>query len=170
MKIENLNQLLEHNLQDLYSAEKQIIEVLPKMIAKATHKELKNAFEKHLTETEKQRDRLEKACKMLGAEHEGEKCLAMQGLVKEAEHFLKEDMTPEVCDAGMIGLAQKIEHYEIAGYGTVVTWCRELGHDDVCALLEQTLAEEKLTDETLTQIAESTVNMDAEGPLKENSY
>lgn len=162
MKLENLRALWVHNLQDLYSAETQITQALPKMAEKATDTKLRAAFESHLKETQKQLQRLEKIGKELGESMEGETCKAMQGLVKEAEGFLKENTTPEVCDAGMAAMAQKVEHYEIAGYGTVLYWARELGEEKIAQMLEETLNEEKAADKKLTDIAESRLNVKAE--------
>jgi len=162
MKLDSLRNLWIHNLQDLYSAETQITAALPKMAERATDPKLRTAFESHLKETQKQLDRLEKIGKELGEKMDGETCKAMQGLVREAEGFLKENTTPEVCDAGMAAMAQKVEHYEIAGYGTALCWARELGEEKIAALLEETLTEEKNADQKLTDIAESRLNVKAE--------
>ena len=162
MKLDSLRNLWIHNLQDLYSAETQITAALPKMAERATDPKLRTAFESHLKETQKQLERLDKIGKELGEKMEGETCKAMQGLVREAESFLKENTTPEVCDAGMAAMAQKVEHYEIAGYGTALCWARELGEEKIALLLEETLTEEKNADQKLTDIAESRLNVKAE--------
>lgn len=163
MKIKSLKDLLGHTIQDLYSAESQIIENLPKMAEKAQNSELKDAFKKHLEESKTQRDRLKKVADQMGVKADGEKCLAMEGLIKEADHMMKEnDFDGEVRDAALIALAQKIEHYEIATYGTAITWCEQIGESDCGQQLEQSLDEEKKTDELLTQIASSKVNQAAE--------
>ena len=162
MKLENLRDLLLHNIQDLYSAENQITVALPKMAAKATSPQLRKSFESHLKETQNQITRLTQIGELLGEKVDGETCLAMKGLVKEGDHFMKEDMSPEVADAGMIVIAQKVEHYEIAGYGACICWAKELGEDQVAALLEETLVEEKAADQKLTAVAEARVNVAAE--------
>jgi len=162
MELTNLRDLLEHTIQDAYSAETQILEALPKMAKQASTPELKNAFKTHLAETKEQAKRLEKVGKLLKCEVEGEECKAMKGLVKETESFMKEDMSAEVSDAGLIMMAQKVEHYEIATYGTAIVYCRHLGETEAMALLEETLAEEKNCDVLLTTLAEGHINQDAE--------
>lgn len=162
MKIKSLRDLFLHELRDLYSAEKQLLKALPKMAKAATHEELKEAFEEHLAQTEEQVQRLEQVFESLGEKPKAEKCLAMEGLIAESQELLKEDMPDNVLDAALIGAAQKVEHYEIAGYGTVRTFAEMLDEDEAVDLLEQTLEEEKETDARLTEIAESLVNTDAE--------
>jgi ferritin-like metal-binding protein YciE len=162
MKIKSLRDLFLHELRDLYSAEKQLLKALPKMAKAATHEELQEAFEEHLGQTEEQVQRLEQVFEALGEKPKAEKCLAMEGLIAEAQNLLKEDMPAAVLDAALIGAAQKVEHYEIAGYGTVRTFAEMLDEDEAVDLLEQTLEEEKETDARLTEIAESLVNTDAE--------
>lgn len=160
MNIENLNDLFLHELKDIYDAEKRILKALPKMAKKATHEELRTAFEEHRSATENQVDRLERIFKSLDKPARGKKCLGMEGLIKEGDELLKEDRGAPL-DAGMIAAAQKIEHYEIATYGTLVTWAKLLELEDAAELLEQTLTEEKDTDEKLTSIA-SQINLEAE--------
>jgi ferritin-like metal-binding protein YciE len=149
-------------LKDLYSAEKQLVKALPKMAKNASNPELKEAFTNHLQETEGHVERLEQIFEMLGERAGGKKCKGMEGLIEEAKELLEEDATEEVLDAGLISKAQHVEHYEIAGYGTVRTYARQLGLDDQAELLQETLDEEGKTDELLTQLAESSVNLEAE--------
>lgn len=171
--MKDLKDLLKHEIQDLYSAEEQIIAAMPKMIGKATHPELKKALEQHLQVTEKQLERLDQVKKAFGEEGKkkgglfglfgGEqKCKGMEGLVTEGEKVMGENMTPEVMDAAIIACAQKIEHYEICGYGTARAYARELEMFDVAELLEQTLDEEYEADDLLTDLAVGSVNEEAE--------
>jgi ferritin-like metal-binding protein YciE len=164
MEMESLQDLMVHDLKDLYSAENQLLKALPRMAKKASSPELKRAFENHVKETEVQVDRLKKICDMLGVKPTGKKCAAMEGLIEEAKEAMSEDMEPEVLDAALIGNAQKVEHYEIAGYGTARTYAKLLGNDDAAKLLDQTLQEEGKTDKLLTQLAESQINLDAAQP------
>lgn len=159
--MKNLKDLFEHELKDLYSAESQLIEALPKMQKKASDTKLKKALEKHLSETEGHKKRLEEICEELGIKPTGETCKAMKGLVKEAESFLEEDAEKDVRDAGIIAEAQRVEHYEISGYGTAVRFAKELGHDDIASKLQKTLDEEYKCDDLLTEMAESRVNKKA---------
>lgn len=129
--MKTLQDLFEHQLQDLYSAESQMVEALPKMASQAKDKELKKAIENHLKETKDHKKRLEEISKMLGIKASGKKCKGMEGLIKEAEEALKENDKSDVLDAEMIAHAQRVEHYEISGYGTVVRYARELGHEDI---------------------------------------
>lgn len=161
-KMKNLKDLFEHELQDLYSAEGQIIEALQKMEKKANDNALQKAFSQHLKETEKQKERLEEVCDNLGISPEGEKCKAMAGLVAEGEAFMKEDADPEVMDAGLIAIAQKVEHYEIASYGTVCHYADRLGESEALTLLKKTLSEEKDTDQKLNDLAKQRINERAE--------
>ncbi|CAN5921321.1 ferritin-like domain-containing protein [soil metagenome] len=161
MKLESLNDLFIHQLKDLYNAEQQLTKALPKMAEKATSTKLKKAFTDHLKETETQITRLEQVFEVLGEKAKGEKCKAMEGLLKEGEDFMKEDASDEVMDAGLIASAQRVEHYEIAGYGTACTYAKTLGHNDALNLLKENLAEEKKTDEKLTELAESSINKKA---------
>jgi ferritin-like metal-binding protein YciE len=160
-KIQTLHDLLIHELKDLYSAETQLVKALPKM-AKAAHDErLKTGFQKHLEQTKEQVARLEQVAQILDFSPKGKKCLAMEGLVAEGSETIDEDASPSVKDAALICAAQKIEHYEIAGYGTLREFAEILGYDEVRALLEATLEEESATDEELTEIA-SSINIEAE--------
>ncbi len=161
MTLENLKDLYVEQLRDLHSAEVQLINALPKMAEQATHGELKNAFNEHLEQTRTHRERLEQAFKGLGEKPGGEKCKAMEGLIKEAKEIMKKDAEPAVKDAALIASAQRVEHYEIAGYGTVATYAERLGRTDQKDLLGQTLSEEEATDEKHTQIAEEVVNPEA---------
>jgi ferritin-like metal-binding protein YciE len=162
MEMESLKELYVEELKDLYSAEKQLVKALPKMAKNATNPELQQAFTKHLEETEGHVERLEQIFEMLGERAGGKKCKGMEGLIEEAKELLEEDASEEVLDAGLISKAQHVEHYEMAGYGTVRTWARLLGYENQAALLQQTLDEEKETDLLLTDIAESQINIDAE--------
>lgn len=162
MKLTSLNDLLVHQLQDLYGAEQQLLKAMPKMLATAQSPKLKAAFETHFTETQNQVSRLEQVFQALGEQPEAIKCKAMEGILKEAEEMMSENADPEVMDAALIASAQRVEHYEIAGYGTVHTYARFLGYAEAAELLKQTLAEEKKTDELLTVLAESSINMKAE--------
>jgi ferritin-like metal-binding protein YciE len=162
MELESLQELYVDELKDLYSAEKQIVKALPKMVKNATNPELKEAFSNHLDETEGHVQRLEKIFQMLGEKAGGKKCKGMEGLIEEAKELLEEDASEEVLDAGLISKAQHVEHYEMAGYGTVRTYAEQLGFADQAKLLQQTLDEEGKANELLTQIAESSVNLEAE--------
>lgn len=159
--MKDLNELFEHQLKDLYSAEKQLIEALPKMVKNASDNKLKDAFKNHLEETKGHKKRLEKICDKLGIEPSGEKCKAVEGLVKEAEGFIEEAETEDVMDAGLIAEAQRIEHYEISGYGTAVQYAKQLGHKDIAKMLKETLDEEYGADDKLTKLAESRLNEEA---------
>ncbi|MFD0977855.1 YciE/YciF ferroxidase family protein [Salinimicrobium gaetbulicola] len=159
--MKNLKDLFEHELKDLYSAENQILRAMPKLKDTASDDKLKKAIEKHLKETEKHVQRLEEICEEMGIKPTGETCKAMQGLVKEAESFLKEDAEKEVMDAGIIAEAQRVEHYEISGYGTAVRLAKELGLDKIADKLQKTLDEEYKADNTLTDMAEDRLNRKA---------
>lgn len=161
MKLGSLHDLFVEELQDLYSAEKQIIEALPDMIEEASSPELKNALEQHLEETRGQVRRLDQIFgQFSGADKDGKTCKGMKGIIKDSQDLLETDAEPEVLDAGMIAAAQRVEHYEIAGYGTVRTYAQLLGRQDWAQLLEQTLSEEKQADQKLNQIA-SRINIEA---------
>jgi ferritin-like metal-binding protein YciE len=162
MALNTLQDLLVEELKDTYSSETQIAKALPKMAQAATSPQLKAAFEKHLVETQNQVKRLETIFQQLGESPEGNDCEATEGLVKEGEELMGEQADPQVLDAGLIAAAQKVEHYEIASYGTLATWATELGHTQIADLLKQTLNEEKTTDEALTALAESRINSAAE--------
>jgi len=161
MQLEDLEDLLKEDLKDVYHAENQILKALPKMIKKAEHEDLKASFEQHLEETRVQVERLEKVFKLLGMPAKGKPCKAMQGIIEEGKEVMEEDMADDVMDAALIGAAQKVEHYEIATYGTLCTYADLLGLKDVKKLLGQTLDEEKETDEKLTALAESVINIEA---------
>lgn len=161
MAMESLHDALVHELKDLLSAEKQLTSALPKMQKKATNEKLKQAFADHLEETEGHVERLKEAFEALGKAARSEKCEAMAGLIKEGESIIKEDAEPDVKDAMLIAAAQKVEHYEIASYGTACTWAKLLGLDDVLNLLKQTIDEEESADKKLTSIATSMVNEQA---------
>ena len=162
MKLKSLRDLYIHELKDIYSAEKQITAALPKMAKATSHEELSAAFEEHLAQTEVHMERLEKILKELGESTKGDKCKGMEGLIAEGSKMMEEDATPDVLDAALIGAAQKVENYEIASYGTVRTYAEMLGEDDAAELLQQTLDEEVETDEKLTELAESSINAEAE--------
>jgi ferritin-like metal-binding protein YciE len=161
MKIESLRELLVEQLHDLYDAEQRLTKALPKMAKAASSPQLKGAFKKHLTETEGHVTRLEQAFKSLDEKVSKKTCKAMQGLIAEGEDTIEEDAEPEVKDAALIAAAQRVEHYEIAAYGTVSAYAKLLERKDVLKLLQATLAEEKATDEALTELAESTINVEA---------
>ena len=155
MKANSLRELFVEELRDLYDAENQLIKALPKMAEGSSSPELREAFEEHLEQTRNHATRLEKIFAGLGEKPKAEKCKGMEGLVKEGSDLLKEDdFDPEVKDAAIIGAAQRVEHYEIAGYGTVRTFAELLGEDEAVSLLEETLEEEKETDQKLTELAE----------------
>jgi len=159
--MKKLEDLFEHQLKDLYSAENQLIDALPKMVKNAHDEKLRKAFKDHLEETKTHKKRLEEVCKELDIDPKGETCKAMEGLIKEAEGFLKEDADNEVRDAGLIAEAQRVEHYEISGYGTAVRYAKELGHDDIAKKLQKTLDEEYGADDTLNDMAEDRLNRKA---------
>ncbi|HEV8177085.1 MAG TPA: ferritin-like domain-containing protein [Gemmatimonadales bacterium] len=161
-RLASLDDLLVHELQDIYHAEGQILKALPKMVKAATHPGLKQAFEDHRRQTEGQVRRLEQAFKLLGVPARGKKCEGMAGLLEEGKKMMEEDADPAVMDAALIGAAQKVEHYEIASYGCVCTYAEMLGYEQVHDLLGQNLEEEETTDEKLTLLAESVINMEAE--------
>lgn len=150
---EGLRELYIDELKDLYSAENQLVKALPKMAKAAAAAELRQGFEKHLKQTQGQVQRLEKIFQALGESPKGKKCKGMEGLIEEGSEAMEEDYEGSVMDAALIGAAQRVEHYEIAGYGTVRSMAETLGEDDHVALLEQTLEEEKETDQKLTEIA-----------------
>jgi ferritin-like metal-binding protein YciE len=151
--METLMELLEDELKDLYSAENQLVKALPKMAKKAASESLKDAILAHLKETEGQVERLTKIGQLLEIKLTGKKCKAMEGLIEEGKEILEEDGSPSVIDAALIGAAQRVEHYEIAAYGTTRAMAEHLGHDKVAKLLSQTLDEESAADEKLTQIS-----------------
>lgn len=160
-KIETLRDLLIDELKDLYHAEQQLVKALPKMAKAASNEDLKNAFDEHLTQTQGHVDRLEQVFDLLEVPAKGKKCKAMEGLISEGEEKIDEDATPTLKDAALICAAQKVEHYEIAGYGTVRTFADTLGYGDVASILQETLDEEGEADKMLTSIA-SSINVEAE--------
>lgn len=162
MELETLKDLYIDELKDLYSAERQLIKALPKMAKAANDQNLQQAFRTHLKETTQHAARLEQICEELGVSPRGKKCVGMEGLIEEGTELIKEDPDPDVLDAGLIAKAQHVEHYEIAGYGTVRTYARQLGFESQAELLQQTLDEEGRTDHLLTDLAESGINVEAE--------
>ncbi len=164
MEMETLKELYVDELKDLWSAETQITKALPKMIKAATSPKLKKAFNTHLKQTERQIKRLERIFKELDESPRGKKCVGMEGLLKEGSELIKEKPEADVLDAGLIAAAQHVEHYEMAGYGCVRTWARQLGEASHADLLQETLDEEELTDKLLTELAVSEINIDAESP------
>jgi ferritin-like metal-binding protein YciE len=162
MKMKSLKDLFVDQLKDLYSAENQLVKALPKMAKAASNPDLKAGFEEHLEQTRGQVTRLEQIGEQLGVNPKGKKCAAMEGLVTEGKELIEEDTEPGVLDAGLIAAAQKVEHYEIASYGSMRTWAEQLGFNEAIRLLQETLDEEKETDEKLTQLALAAVNQDAE--------
>ena len=163
MRLDTLEKLYISELRDLYSAENQLLKALPKMAKGASSPELKDAFEKHLEQTKGHVQRLEQLFEQLEESPQGKTCQAMKGLIKEGSEILKEDGEDSVLDAGLIVAAQKVEHYEIASYGSVCTFAELLGKDEAAELLQSTLDEESETNEILTQLAESIVNPEAVG-------
>jgi len=161
MPVKTMEDLFVETLKDIYYAEKQILKALPGMVKKAGAKELKSALENHRKETEGQVDRLEKVFKILDVAARGKKCEAIEGIIAEAKEHMDDIEDPEVLDAGMIGSAQAVEHYEITRYGTLIAWAKQLGKDEAIELLQANLDEEKHADELLSEIAEATVNQRA---------
>jgi len=164
VKLKTLEDLLIKELKDLYSAEKQIIKALPKMAKAANSDALREALEDHLEVTKEQAARLEQIFETLSISPRGPRCDAMEGLLEEGEELLEEDAAPAVRDAGIIAAAQRVEHYEMAGYGTASTFARLLDHNEMADTLQKTLDEEGDADEKLTELAESEVNVEAAAP------
>ena len=162
MRMDTLQELYLEQLKDIYDAEQQLVKALPKMAKQATNEELRAAFEQHLEQTEEQVSRLERIFEELGEKPKGHKCKAMLGLIEEGKELMQEDAAEDVMDAGLICAAQKIEHYEIATYGCLRTYAEMLGFDEQADLLQETLDEEKDTDENLTELAVSCINLEAE--------
>jgi ferritin-like metal-binding protein YciE len=160
-EIKSMDDLYLHVLQDIYYAEKQIIKSLPKMIDKATNRELTAALKAHLGETEKQVGRLEQAFALLGKDPKGTSCPAIDGIIDEANELAGEIEDKKTLDAALLAAAQAVEHYEITRYGTLIAWSEELGHEAIGKLLATTLKEEKAADKKLTGIAEKKVNLKA---------
>lgn len=161
MKLKSLEDLLVKELRDLYSAEKQLIRALPKMAKGANSEVLRDAINEHLEVTKEQAERLEQIFQMLDVSSRGPRCAAMEGLIEEGSEMLEEDGEEAVIDAGIIAAAQRVEHYEIAGYGVARTFARLLGHNKIADLLQTTLDEEGDTDKKLTELAESEINVEA---------
>lgn len=161
MNLENLKKLYVHELKDLYSAENQLLEALPKMEAAASDEGLKKAFASHLEETRRQVDRLERIFEGLDFEPGGQKCAGMAGLIEEGEDMVKEDAPADVKDAGLIAAAQRVEHYEMAGYGVARTYAEKLGDYEASDLLQETLNEEALADQKLSRLATRRINFEA---------
>jgi ferritin-like metal-binding protein YciE len=161
MKLDTLQKLYTDELRDLYNAENQLVKALPKMAKAASSEELKDAFEKHLEQTKGHVERLEQVFEGLGEKPKGKTCRAMKGLIEEGSEILKEDGEDSVIDAGIIVAAQKVEHYEMAGYGSVRTFAHLLGQNKAAELLQTTLDEESETNEVLNRLAESIVNPEA---------
>ena len=159
--MKNLEDLFEQQLKDLYSAESQLVIAIPKMAKAAHDSKLKKAFENHLEETKNHKKKLEEICRELSIKPTGEECKTMKGLVKEAESIIEEKADPEVKDAGLIAEAQRVEHYEISGYGTVVRFAKELGHDRIAKKLQETLDEEYNADQKLGDLAERRLKVKA---------
>jgi ferritin-like metal-binding protein YciE len=161
MKITSLDQLLEDELKDLYSAESQLLNALPRMAEAAESKDLRASFEKHLEQTRAHRQRIEEICRDLKIEPSGKTCAGMGGLIKEGEEVIESDMDSEPKQAALIGAAQRVEHYEIAAYGTARAHAKQLGYVKAFDVLTQTLNEEKETDQRLTHFAENRANVKA---------
>jgi ferritin-like metal-binding protein YciE len=161
MALHTLHDLYVEHIQDLYSAEQQILTALPKMIEKASHRELRDGFSQHLHQTQEHARRLEGIAQRLGVKAGGKTCKGMEGLLKEGEEMMKEDADPDVLDAALISAAQRVEHYEIAGYGCARTYANALNKSEDAKVLQDTLDEEAETDKKLTRLAEGFVNADA---------
>lgn len=161
MNLDSLSKLYVHELKDLYSAEKQLIDALPKMIAAASNKDLKQALKDHLVATRRQVQRLDRIFARVDFSPRGHKCKGMEGLIKEGASLLKEDSEPDVLDAAIIAAAQHVEHYEMAGYGVARTYAEKLGDYKAADLLQKSLEEEAQADRQLSRIAERTVNFQA---------
>jgi ferritin-like metal-binding protein YciE len=163
-----LNDLFIEELRDIYHAERQLVRALPKLAKAATSPELREAIESHLAETEEQVSRVEQAFEMLNEPAKTKTCAGMMGIVEEGSEVIKENEKGAALDAGIIAGAQRAEHYEMAAYGTVISWARSLGHDDVAELLSVSLEEEKAADEKLTELAESGLNEAAKAGSDDN--
>ena len=160
--METFKELFEETLKDIYYAEKAILKALPKMAKKASSNKMQNAFTKHQKETERQVERLDQVFSLLGKRASGKKCPAIDGIIEEGEEVMKEAKDDTIRDAAMLAAAQSVEHYEISRYGTLIAWAEKLDMSDAAELLQATLEEEKLTDEKLTELAESEINVEAE--------
>jgi ferritin-like metal-binding protein YciE len=166
MKMESLRDLYLEQLRDLFDAETQLIDALPKMAEAAHHTDLKNAFDQHLRQTREHATRLQRLFSALGERPEGQTCHGMKGLIKEGQEMIKAKGDPDVIDAGLIAAAQRVEHYEIAAYGTVRAYAEILGGEEAVKLLEKTLQEEEETDDKLTELAETQINVEAEVAMR----
>jgi ferritin-like metal-binding protein YciE len=166
--METFKELFEETLKDIYYAEKAILKALPKMAKKASSRKLQQAFTKHQKETERQVERLEEVFKLIGKRASGKDCPAIDGIIEEGEEVMKEAEDDTVRDAAMLAAAQSVEHYEISRYGTLVAWAEKMEMSDAAELLQATLEEEKATDETLTELAESEINVEAEQTNEED--
>lgn len=162
MKLETLRDLYAEQLKDLYSAETQLVDALPKMAKAASNPQLQRAFQEHLAQTRQHVQRLEQIFQQLGDKPKGQTCKGMEGLIKEGEEMIKMKGDSAAIDAGLIAAAQRVEHYEIAGYGCVRTYAAQIGDSQGAMLLQQTLDEEGMTDKRLTQLAEQVINLEAE--------
>ena len=163
MELDSLRELYIDELKDLYSAENQILKALPRMMKATSSRELQRAFAVHEKQTQRQVKRLDRIFKDLDESPRGKKCVGMEGLIEEAKELIDEKPEPEVLDAGLVSKAQHVEHYEMAGYGTVRTWARQMGYSEQADLLQETLDEEGETDKLLTQLSER-INLEAENP------
>lgn len=161
MSLDSLKDLYVDELKDLYNAENQLVKALPKMAKKAAAPELKSAFEEHLAITKKHVERLEQIFQGLGKKPNGKTCKAMKGLVEEGQEVIEEDGDPSVLDAALIGTAQRVEHYEMAGYGVVRTFAQQMGDTKAADMLQRTLNEEGEADKKLTALAEQLINVHA---------
>lgn len=161
-KLKNLEELFQHHLKDIYSAETQLAEALPQMRDRSSNKKLHNAFSQHLEETKNHKKRLSEIAKSMDIDLSGVNCKAMEGLIQEAKSFISEDADDSVRDAGIIADAQRIEHYEISAYGTAAQFAKALNHQEAAEKLHQTLEEESNTDQMLSQIAIDNINVQAE--------
>lgn len=159
--IKSMEDLFLDQLRDIYHAEKQLVKALPKMAKNSSSPDLKNAFEEHLQQTEHHVERIEQVFERINARAKAKKCVAMEGLIEEGQELLEAKPLETILDAGLICAAQKVEHYEIASYGTLITWAHQLGYHDAADILKETLEEEKAADEKLTHLAESNVNQEA---------
>jgi ferritin-like metal-binding protein YciE len=161
--LQSMQDLLVDELKDIYSAEKQLVEALPRLARAASTSSLERAFTDHLAETERQVERLNRVFEILGKRGPGKRCKGMAGLIEEGKELLEAEGEDPVLDAGLIGAAQRVEHYEISAYGTAITHAELLGQEQIASLLKQNLEEEKAADKALTMIAEEEVNLAATG-------
>ena len=163
MELETLKDLYIHELRDLYSAENQLLKALPKMAKAASNRELAEGFTEHLSQTKEHAARLETILESHDESNRGPKCKGMEGLIKEGDEMIKEEAEDEVRDAGLISAAQRVEHYEMAGYGCARTYAELLGDSEGAKMLQMTLDEEAATDQKLTELAQSVINLEAVG-------